>query len=155
MKKHQDNFVINHTPIPASRPRVTRYATFYTKSYTKYRKLIYPLVKSMRIQKEKGAVQIDIVFYMPIPKSWNDVLRTMYGSGVENNMKSIRKNQKSIFENKYCPTGADVDNLAKALLDALNGIAFDDDSQVAIINIQKRYSNNPRTEFKIKEVNND
>jgi len=92
---------------------------------------------------------------MPIPKSWNDVLRTMYGSGVENNMKSIRKTQKSIFENKYCPTGADVDNLAKALLDALNGIAFNDDSQVVILNIQKRYSDKPRTEFEIKEVSCD
>jgi len=109
----------------------------------------------MTIQKAKGAVQIDITFYMPIPKSWNDVLRGMYGAGVENNMKSIRKNQKSIFHNKYCPTGADIDNLAKALLDAINGIAFSDDSQVAIMNIQKKYGCRPRTEFMIKEVNND
>jgi len=31
----------------------------------------------------------------------------------------------------------DVDNLAKCVLDALNGIAFDDDSQVSVLVSQK------------------
>jgi len=138
--------IIPIPPTPASRPRVTKFSTFYTKSYTKYRDFVHPFVRTMGIKKFSGAIQMDIVFYMPVPKSWNDVLRAMYGVGVENNLKSIRKKQQKLFLDKYCPTGADVDNLTKALLDALNKVAFDDDSQIAILNVQKKYSDTPRTQ---------
>ena len=33
----------------------------------------------------------------------------------------------------------DCDNIAKIILDALNGIAYDDDSQVAMLNVVKLY----------------
>lgn len=34
----------------------------------------------------------------------------------------------------------DIDNLVKAVLDALNGIAFDDDKQVAFVSASKRWA---------------
>jgi Holliday junction resolvase RusA-like endonuclease len=36
-------------------------------------------------------------------------------------------------------TKPDVDNLAKAILDALNGVAYEDDSQVYSLEVQKWY----------------
>lgn len=37
----------------------------------------------------------------------------------------------------------DLDNLAKFVLDALNGIAYDDDSQVATLTCAKAYTTSP------------
>ena len=37
----------------------------------------------------------------------------------------------------------DLDNLSKGVLDALNGIVFKDDSQVAILNLMKRVDEHP------------
>lgn len=37
----------------------------------------------------------------------------------------------------------------KAILDALNGIVFKDDNQIAYLKLEKRYSLNPRIELKI------
>ena len=46
----------------------------------------------------------------------------------------------------------DIDNLAKAILDGLNGIAYTDDNQVAELEIQKLYSDKARTEVEIIEI---
>ena len=43
----------------------------------------------------------------------------------------------------------DVDNAAKACLDALNGVAFEDDSQVAKLVVEKSYGQEARTTVRI------
>jgi Holliday junction resolvase RusA-like endonuclease len=43
----------------------------------------------------------------------------------------------------------DVDNCAKAALDALNGVAFEDDSQVAKLVVEKSYGQEARTTVRI------
>ena len=45
----------------------------------------------------------------------------------------------------------DVDNLAKTILDSLNGIAYHDDAQVSKCTIEKYYSDKPRIEVTIKQ----
>lgn len=40
----------------------------------------------------------------------------------------------------------DCDNVAKAVLDALNNIAYKDDAQIAQLTVMKRFSDNPRVE---------
>ncbi|MCO4819773.1 MAG: RusA family crossover junction endodeoxyribonuclease [Bacteroidetes bacterium] len=49
-------------------------------------------------------------------------------------------------------TKPDVDNVAKAVLDGLNTVAFKDDSQVSELFIGKYYSNNPRIEIVISQL---
>lgn len=44
----------------------------------------------------------------------------------------------------------DVDNCAKAALDALNGVAFADDSQVAKLVVEKSYGTEARTTVRIQ-----
>jgi Holliday junction resolvase RusA-like endonuclease len=46
----------------------------------------------------------------------------------------------------------DGDNLAKAALDGLKGIAWADDSQVCRLLVEKRYSMDPRVEIVIAGV---
>ena len=52
--------------------------------------------------------------------------------------KSHSKKRSDAPEPKV--TKPDVDNLAKAILDALNGVAYEDDSQVYWLEVQKRYA---------------
>jgi Holliday junction resolvase RusA-like endonuclease len=44
---------------------------------------------------------------------------------------------------------SDVDNMAKAVLDSLNGIAWDDDCQVARLVVEKSYGTEGRTTVRI------
>jgi len=46
----------------------------------------------------------------------------------------------------------DTDNISKNIKDALNKIAFPDDSQIVEEIIEKRYSDNPRAEIIIKDI---
>jgi Holliday junction resolvase RusA-like endonuclease len=46
----------------------------------------------------------------------------------------------------------DVDNLAKGVLDALNGVAFADDSQIVELHVTKSYGDVGRTEVKLGNV---
>ena len=46
----------------------------------------------------------------------------------------------------------DADNLAKSVLDALNGIAYDDDAQVSLLLVYKAYAETARVEVQLKEL---
>lgn len=50
-----------------------------------------------------------------------------------------------------CTKRPDCDNIAKAVLDGLNGVAFVDDSQVIELTIRKRYATQPRVTCEIEE----
>ncbi len=55
-------------------------------------------------------------------------------------------------ENVYVLKKCDCDNIAKIILDSLNKIAYDDDKQVAELEVKKFYSSNPRVEVELKGV---
>lgn len=46
----------------------------------------------------------------------------------------------------------DVDNYEKALYDSMSGIVFKDDGQIALHDVGKFYSLNPRIEVEIEEI---
>lgn len=46
----------------------------------------------------------------------------------------------------------DIDNIAKAVLDALNGVAYRDDTQVVKLYVRKQYSEKPRVEICLEEL---
>ena len=49
----------------------------------------------------------------------------------------------------------DLDNLFKAISDALNGVAYDDDSQIIDATIRKFYGEQAKAEITIREVTNE
>ena len=46
----------------------------------------------------------------------------------------------------------DAENVSKSILDALNKLAYDDDSNIVELHIEKWYSDSPRAEVFIEEV---
>ena len=80
-------------------------------------------------------VRICISVIQEIPRSWPKKKRTQAESG---EIVPLSRN-------------GDVDNIAKSILDALNGYAYQDDCQVVRLEISKQYGENPRAEVRIQE----
>lgn len=53
---------------------------------------------------------------------------------------SISKPQKDKLKNQPYPHKPDADNIAKILLDSLNGLAYIDDNQVVFLEVEKWYT---------------
>lgn len=64
--------------------------------------------------------------------------------------KSISKKKHVELDGKPHTSKVDCDNLAKAVLDAMNHLAFYDDSQISDLHVVKRYSDVPRVEVNIE-----
>jgi len=79
------------------------------------------------------AISAVICAFFPIPKSWSK--------------KKIEQAQNSLIP---CIKRPDGDNLAKSILDSLNGVAFHDDSQVTPLLVSKVYGDEPRTEVVLR-----
>lgn len=83
-----------------------------------------------------GAIRANITAYYKIPKSYP-----------KKRVQAIREGQE------YPEKKPDVDNITKIILDSLNKIAFDDDSQVIELTVLKRYTEeNERVEFELGEI---
>ena len=69
--------------------------------------------------------------------------------------KSVSKKKSRNMEDGYIrPTKKpDCDNIGKIICDALNGIAFHDDSQIVELTVDKYYSSAPEVRVSIEEWN--
>lgn len=124
------NITIPITPVPKARPRFTRYGHTYTpKKTADYEKAIAEYwrqaTNGFMYDKEQALI-VNLVFGIPIPKSTSKSKTELMANG------TIRPLKKP-----------DVDNLAKAVMDALNDVAWVDDSQVVRVSIYKEYAKEP------------
>lgn len=74
-------------------------------------------------------------FYYPIPKSFSKDKKELARSG---QLRPVVK--------------PDIDNVAKGIMDALNGVAYKDDNQVVGLMTNKFYADEPMIIIKIQEV---
>ena len=124
--------------IGKGRPRLNSYTgCVYTPTRTKdYETLVeqYFLLKYPRFKPFEGRVEVEINAAFEVPKS-------------------AKKEEKVLMlENKINPTKKpDIDNIVKIVLDAMNGIAFKDDTQITKLNVEKKYSETESVYIKIKE----
>lgn len=79
-----------------------------------------------KIDKLEGQIKATINCYFGIPKSKSKKVKEQMADGL------IRPTKKP-----------DADNIAKIVLDSLNGIAYDDDKQIVELRVLKFYSNTP------------
>lgn len=82
----------------------------------------------------QGAVVLTVRALLPIPSSWSRARREAAARGL------------------IAPTAKpDTDNYAKAIADALNGVAYRDDAQVVDLIARKRYALEPAIEVVVEE----
>lgn len=133
-------FTVVGQPVGKQRPRVTRRGH----SYTPIKTVNYEtLVKEMfaysypRFEPLNDAIRVELDIYLQITRT---------------DLKS-KKKSGLMLENKIRPTKKpDIDNIIKAILDALNGIAYADDNQIVEVVAKKFYAVNPRVEIRIEAV---
>lgn len=54
---------------------------------------------------------------------------------------------------ELCPTiKPDADNIAKIIMDALNGVAYNDDKQVVGLSVEKRYAEEPKVIIRVERT---
>ena len=135
--------ILNINPVPASRPRVTRWGTFYGKKYKQFKLemglLLIDSDKTNSVNPTKwleGLISADMTFFVPIPKSWS-------------------KKKKSSKNGQFCDNNADLDNYEKAILDSLSGIFFYDDRQIVKQKSQKIWADKGSIKIILKEIKDD
>lgn len=131
-------FTIPGKPQGKGRPRFSSrsghaYTPAQTADYENKVRLYYS--RQTRCTPLQGNIRADITAYFPIPKSTRKA-------------KAIQLAE----EHTPCPKKPDADNIAKIILDSLNGLAYTDDSAVIYLTVGKLYGNTPRVEVTLTEV---
>ena len=127
-------FFVPGKPFGKQRPRVTRTGHAYTPDQT----VMYEnLVKTTFLQQypecvpEGGPVFIEIGAAFPVPQSWP------------------KKKQALALDRKIYPGKPDIDNIMKIIQDALNNVAYKDDSQIYSAYVLKFYAECPGVKIRM------
>lgn len=121
------SFFIPGKPQGKERPRVTKYGTYTPERTKKYEELVkhqflekYDKAKPIS---EKMPVAAFIIAYFKQPKGLTKAERELIAQG------------------KMYPTvKPDADNIGKAIMDSLNGLAYKDDNQITDVKVCKRFA---------------
>lgn len=133
------HFIVYGTPVPKARPRLGLGGHAFTPARTRsYEKFVGAVARKAMLEHERiekpKAVKVDILAIFPIPHSWPLKRRT---SALHGDVRHVVR--------------PDADNATKSALDALNGIVYEDDSQVDEIRVRKAYGEEPRLEVWVEE----
>ena len=134
-------FTVQGQPRGKARPRVITAANGVTHAYTPQKTLDYEaeIQWAFRLAKIKepflGALRLEIIAFQNIPTDFNKEDRIKALSG---ELRPMRK--------------PDADNIAKIIADALNGLAYKDDNQIAELSVIKYYALEPYVKVKITEL---
>ena len=124
--------VVEGDPQGKGRPRFRRLGNFVSTYNDKKTQSYEALVKQSAKQAfgDTDILETPISLYLyiklPIPKSYSK-------KRVEACLNGLEKPSKK----------PDIDNVAKAFLDAMNGVVYKDDTQVVALSARKRYSTDP------------
>lgn len=126
-------FWIDGAPQGKGRPRFTKNGQPYTPERTSTYEEIVQLeymrqCKGIFFERDEP-IKICVVAYHPIPKSASKAQRQL------------------MLEGKLFPTKKpDWDNIGKIIADSLNGVAYQDDKQIVVGLVLKRYAEEPHVE---------
>jgi len=133
-------FVVPGQPVGKGRPRASTRGGF-VRMYTDAKTLSYEAAIAHQATFAMSvwsvfetAISLRVVAFYGIPPSWP------------------KRKQLQALHGELIPGKPDLDNVAKAVLDALNGVVYVDDKQVVKLVAEKRYSYDPRIEVYVHEV---
>lgn len=131
-------FTVPGKPMGKQRPRVMRSGiTFTPKETVNYETLVKLAYAQATREMFEGPLHMEIRAYYEIPKSTSKKKAELMRTNVERPTKK-----------------PDIDNIVKIICDALNKVAYHDDSQIVGCEARKFYSDNPRVEIEIGRWNN-
>lgn len=126
-------FSIEVEPVPASRPRVSKWGTYYPKKHTAYAETLKTILDNVPPMEHRGPIEVSMMFVMPRYKTSDSPVHR-----------------------------ADIDNLTKLPLDCLTSSKdgdkprfWDDDCLVSVMKSYKRFAREdeePHTRVKIKPI---
>lgn len=136
-------FTVPGQPKGKARARTVRRGGGKSFSYTPEGTILYEnLIKTCYLQdaghvlfNDGQPLSVSITAFYEVPKSY-----------------SKKKKQEMLDGQLYPTKKPDIDNIAKCVLDALNKLAYRDDTQVVKLHMEKHYAEIPRVEVEIREV---
>lgn len=135
-------FFVPGTPVGKGRPRAARRGAgvvMFTPEKTAGYEALVAAAASNAMRAEAGPLftgplEAALEMRIPIPASWSKAHKAAALAGAE------------------LPTSKpDIDNVAKAILDACNGVVFRDDAQVVMLVATKAFSDEPGVRVVIRE----
>lgn len=124
-------FMIPGEPTGKGRPRFTRSGHAYTPEKT-----------ASYEQAVRQAYRAEFPDTEPIPAGVPVAVKIIAGYGIPKSTSKVKAER--MLAGEIRPTKKpDADNVAKAICDALNGLAYHDDSQITMLCVSKHYTKNP------------
>ena len=133
-------FKVDGAAVPKQRPRISGRRAYTPKRTKDYEERVLNAFRSSYSGfypafGKDVPVRVGIRIVQAVPKSWSKKKRLQAEQG---EIVPLSRN-------------GDVDNIAKSILDALNGFAYEDDCQVVRLKITKSYSMEPYAEVWLME----
>ena len=133
-------FKVDGAAVPKQRPRISGRRAYTPKRTKDYEERVLNAFRSSYSGfypafGKDVPVRVGIRIVQAVPKSWSKKKRAQAESG---EIVPLSRN-------------GDVDNIAKSILDALNGFAYEDDCQVTTLMITKQYGVRPCAEVRLGE----
>lgn len=125
-------FIVEGIPQGKARPRFSRGHAYTPEKTREYEQRVAWEYKRAGGKLHDGVVWVSVKACMKIPGSFG-------------------KKKQAAMEGTYHTKKPDVDNILKAVLDGLNGVAYQDDSCVMIGYAEKIYSKTPRLEVEVAD----
>lgn len=137
-------FTVPGEPTGKARPKVVRNGSF-TKAITPEKTVLYENLVKMEFQR-----QCPTYFIPEDPVVMK--IKCFYGLAKGDS----KKKRQAKLDGAIRPTKKpDIDNCIKIIADALNGLAYVDDTQIVGVVAEKFYAEIPRVEVEITEVLNE
>lgn len=102
-----------------------------------FKSVLHLLAQEQMGQQElfEGALSLELCVSKPIPKSMT------------------KRDRKLVEEGRLLPTTKpDVDNILKAVMDAMNKVVYKDDSQIAVVSVSKQYAEKEGVDIRITNI---
>ena len=125
-------FTVPGEPTGKGRPRITKWGAHTPEKTVLYENLVKTAYDSEMLQ---GEIALSVEAFYQIPSSASKKKQELMRSG------ELRPTKKP-----------DCDNVLKIVADALNGIAYKDDSQVVFASVSKQYADTPKVIVTLQEL---
>tara|TARA_R110000822_G_scaffold157181_6_gene296942 strand:+ start:782 stop:1177 length:396 start_codon:yes stop_codon:yes gene_type:complete len=129
-------FWVAGQPVGKGRPRFSKFGV-YTPAKTKAAEKRIAAIASDAMQEQsleplKEACAVHIVAKMQVPVSWT------------------KKKQAAALLGDVPPSKPDIDNIAKLVLDSINGVCYEDDAQIILLSVTKVFAQEAGTLVRVE-----